>query len=350
MDNTASPISALPNELLLQIFGFAGGDGSVCINSTRARIGRVCKSWRAVSRSSPSLWTYINITVHDPCFPQPNRPPTVTKSFLEPALILSYPCALTIVVDVNTDCRQDVEQGLFDTVDMLGRHSIRWRNFSFTGPDYVMERLDHCVAQHPFQSPELESLTLRCNDGLPGHAFTTALPNIMVSRLRNLSINFELRRLVVQWDALTSFTGGFHTPSSFYALVSQTANLEFLYLTHIGHERDSRSVEPISLDNLRHLKIADCAIVEALENIRFPHLGELSLVDSQPCWTKSADGFVTHVKLRCSERPDTLEILLRCLRISSPPLRALNFRTHSPRCASNLLEGCAILCRHSSMH
>ena len=55
-----SPIRRLPREILLRNFLFAS-DASVRIQSDRFVIGRVCRHWRSLSRSSPSLLSTIQI-------------------------------------------------------------------------------------------------------------------------------------------------------------------------------------------------------------------------------------------------------------------------------------------------
>ncbi|KAF9223288.1 hypothetical protein BS17DRAFT_132503 [Gyrodon lividus] len=62
-----SPISQLPNEMLLAIFDFGLGPPAHCSSLPfELAVSSVCRAWRAVVLSSPELWTHVYITARTP--------------------------------------------------------------------------------------------------------------------------------------------------------------------------------------------------------------------------------------------------------------------------------------------
>lgn len=63
--NALVPISRLPPETLVEIFAFLPfpADTSGCVSYlTLISVTHVCRRWREVALSFPSLWSYINFT------------------------------------------------------------------------------------------------------------------------------------------------------------------------------------------------------------------------------------------------------------------------------------------------
>lgn len=132
----------MPNDVLLRLFQLLAADGSVSSQGARARVGRVCKRWRTVSRLNRSLWTFISIDIEEPdpdADVESNSDADVDypdKFFLNQCLCLSHPLPLDIHVTYNSHNSEHPSLGqmVTRTLTSLARHCIRWRSFKCTAP------------------------------------------------------------------------------------------------------------------------------------------------------------------------------------------------------------------------
>lgn len=96
----------LPSEILLVIFAYASQTGE---RWEALSFSLVCRHWRALMLSDPSLWSHIALVVHD-CDPQPT-PPTFTSSHLRMVKLTrmylerSENCFLSVTIQTPTRFR-----------------------------------------------------------------------------------------------------------------------------------------------------------------------------------------------------------------------------------------------------
>jgi hypothetical protein len=219
--SAVSPVRCVPHEILSEIFAHAIGvyDSSIfrVTDSTNIKtgpiwvLGRVCRRWRAIVKSSPKLWSYIALCNHNK-----------STWALEVALERSHDLPLTLSVLRMPGKRKYHRKAM----KVLLEHFNRWHNVTLalpfdkkmmqmffdeeaTGgkeggrpfPRYgkYLDSADFDDARHPDLLPNvLHSLILHhyTNGSSPASKFPLDLINYFSSRARFQNI----RRLVLRCD------------------------------------------------------------------------------------------------------------------------------------------------------
>ncbi len=103
------PINRIPSEILLEIFRHISSS-SMCSGVAPWNLGHVCSTWRTVSRSSPSLWTYISFSESS----------THDVTFLTTYLSLSQDLPISIALYPRSDAKS------LECLQVIAAHSARW--------------------------------------------------------------------------------------------------------------------------------------------------------------------------------------------------------------------------------
>lgn len=277
-DTLLAPIRRLPDELLLLVFSYAV-DAFISRFACRIIVGRVCRHWRTLSRSSPSLWSTIDIIA---TFKFPNDSlgkPSCMLQLIEQCLVLSYPLPLDIVVNFDCIIDPDEEHKIVDYVDDVLRplcsHATRWRSFRYSGPSIRESRQTHpnIDARLAFLHLEtLESLDITFR----GEFYHEYMEDpVYVPNLRILQTSITHHLFMFPYGILTTFTGPFEEDESCYEFLTEATNLTSLYVTHIGPHIEIK-YPPLILSRLRTFKVNACAIVPLLNTITIPLLEEFA--------------------------------------------------------------------------
>ncbi|KAJ6564884.1 hypothetical protein DFH09DRAFT_1158042 [Mycena vulgaris] len=238
-----SPMRALPPEILQEIFMAclpAGHDAVMHTSEAPLLFGRICSAWRAISLSTPSLWSSLHLVV-----PRPSSgfsffvddqavrdDPAVAqrREGLRTWLQRSGTCPLSISV-VNDSTPDSITQECMDTILSYSRRlkSLALRHVS----DETMSVLHSLRSE---DVPLLKSIKIVDTTSNPWNttesrylAFYSVPPNL---RTVSLKCDFGQRLPTCAWDRITrlclSSRQSFFTPDLTQAmgLLEQCVNLE----------------------------------------------------------------------------------------------------------------------------
>ncbi|KAJ1303316.1 hypothetical protein OPQ81_011513 [Rhizoctonia solani] len=131
-----SPISRLPPELIARIFECGINAGGVSVLGTGTHglfmgaVRRVCKLWREIAESTPSLWSSIIIDMHNPL--------NTTELRLQRSRCA--PLDIQVVFTGRMTSAGSVTSTLMDAFDLLRPHMQRWRSLRVQVPGYAHAR------------------------------------------------------------------------------------------------------------------------------------------------------------------------------------------------------------------
>jgi F-box-like len=216
----------LPQDIVLEIFLHClPNDRNAVMSSDEAPVllGRICRSWRQISLSTPRLWSSLHIPIPDPSFlirhgrEKLFQRGAVVKAWLE--LSGSCPLSLSVISDSRVDARED-EETCFAAKHLLYtivEFSERWKDVDFIVPLPVY---NECLSTlEKADVPVLEKIRFRCktrdafgrpvDDGFgwyPAPMFRT--PSLRYVALRsvdytNLSTDHTTSRFALCWKSLT---------------------------------------------------------------------------------------------------------------------------------------------------
>ncbi|KAF9481259.1 hypothetical protein BDN70DRAFT_992058 [Pholiota conissans] len=270
-------ISRLPVEIVSQIFTNFLPDtvdaaytisrpGSSSTVTTPLLLGAVCKSWRAISWSTPQLWTSISIDIY-----------IANDNFIDILrewLVKSG--ELPLYLAVTTSCYEDeCDQIAERIVDLIAEYSSRW----------FFLKLEYSLGSFPLtyicskisQASLLATLKIICD--FRDHAIDFKL----LRNLESLSMRYlEFKRLLnINWNRLTRIEGGIMLSLKlFFELFSQAVCLTHctlaLYDDHVSPNGNVHAPHPIIrhevLVYLRFQSSRNRATEIALSKMEFPEL------------------------------------------------------------------------------
>ncbi|KAK0436006.1 hypothetical protein EV421DRAFT_1908297 [Armillaria borealis] len=270
-----SPLRKFPVELLMEIFKHTTKEFFPVFDMSQGPwlLGRVCRGWRAVSRSSAEFWTTLSL---EGC-PQlgiPENQEKVLLAILEDALTLSKESDLSIKYSL-TRVPLDTDSLL---IRMLISQSYRWKDVHLTiSPDLVpdIRKIDgHLLSK-------LVRLHLApCGLGvLPEEALEPFLlaPNIRDVTLHLVAHSYSLFLHSPLWQRLTHFRNDHPaTIDDHLTFLSQLNGLESYAVPWCIETRGSgsTSLTPVTHETLRSLQIQD---VDLLQYLVCPALEALSV-------------------------------------------------------------------------
>ena len=180
------PFDLVPNEILSLILehGYLDSRTTPPNSAFRAVAANISRRFRAMTLSTPSLWSVIHLT------------PTNIFDEVD-VLPISIARSMTYPLDIHLTCFWGPD--LTDQImEILGPQSIRWRQLSITiMGDYILKLLQYLPALHL----NALSITYYSHDrhiALPPQVFANDLPTLAHLILRNVdldTINFSLKGL-----------------------------------------------------------------------------------------------------------------------------------------------------------
>ena len=260
-------IHKLPSGIMSIIFEFCLPDFAdldppssglgVCIPLS---LGAVCKHWREIAWSTPTLWSSIVIRVE-------RNNPDLQTAIVREWLARSGQLPLSIRIFSTTQNELTVSA----LAKIINQYSHRWSDFDLCIPHDVYQYF-HATDNH---APILKSIRFH-SYGFNKYHFQLTCP-----RLQRASLSlYRSKNLLIQWDNLTHLYVEDMLVSEYFFILRKTPRLVFSsfsggdYLTRL--ERPAE-VQPI-VSPLRSLRVGIMNDVanNILDNLLCPLLEELS--------------------------------------------------------------------------
>ncbi|KAF9018875.1 hypothetical protein BDZ89DRAFT_336513 [Hymenopellis radicata] len=265
----AAPIRYIPHEVLLYILSLVHIPSSQALHPRQppCSFGHVCKFWRTLSRSAPSLWS--RVAVH--------RPDADDAKFsidvLEQHLILSNPRPLDVIF---FSAHGHSSENTKAVLEALSGHSIRLQELEIYTGRLETECFFDMLSKADLRL--LKRLEVHTHGPFP---VLEAYDIVFHASLRSLKMDLPFstfKSVQGQWQTLTSFIGPFAGAASFHRFIVTAENLARLGISCIGDEEDSQTRTVFVHENIIHLTLSpSCSISLALDNISLPHLENLIL-------------------------------------------------------------------------
>lgn len=299
-----APVRRLPEDVLLRVFSYLEKQSSV--DGGRVLVGRVCKFWRKVSRSSPTLWSSLYFFLPSPeaSSPLSGRIPVASgtpstrhrepsgdiRSTAErlPAKVAFLPQTLVLSKDVPLDI-QMAFGGSRTQSTAASRHGLVQKVMPIlSGQDYRIRTLELYLPRETpiplfsaFNFQALETFTVHAARSV---GVTLQDPDtVFPSTLRRLDLGSAVlpTSYRLQWSSLQCLQASFISSTMCYQTLSAAVNLEELVVPHIAWEQDiDDEAAPVSqpvitLPNLRILKLGTSSIDLFPRQIRLPTLANV---------------------------------------------------------------------------
>ncbi|KAJ7879480.1 hypothetical protein B0H14DRAFT_2500496 [Mycena olivaceomarginata] len=216
-----SPARRLPLDIIEEIFVACLPTHRNCVMSASEApvlLGRVCRSWRAISLSTPRLWAKIHVVE-----PLPDRYSRLTAPFDEKVaqcvqatkmwLGRSGQCPLSISLESSPDNSPPETEvspaASLQLLQALVPFAPRWQHIHFTTPSsHILEIISHLDIDMPW----LETAAFHYQMSRPLHSIDWGHFSIFRgARISTVSIPgniFIPERFPVLWDQLTTLTIG----------------------------------------------------------------------------------------------------------------------------------------------
>ena len=246
----------LPPEVLTEIFHFA--EPVVYANVKRGlwQFGRVCSYWRSVLRSSPSLWTTIDV--------QWGRTPIIEEMLSRSGNLL-----LDVTLGANRTTTAEVGSSVIRTVITA---SLRWHRIAFFVryiPDPALQLLSQLKDRVPMlMELEYYGLTFPEWQGAP------LLRKLNVYLSHPLSLSLDL-----PWSNIRDCDVRPLTLNEEHQLLRQCPNLETYTMVSRTHwQSDPVPSDMLCLSELHTLILRD-DITSSIDFLILPHLDHVSVHD-----------------------------------------------------------------------
>ncbi|KAF9031993.1 hypothetical protein BDZ89DRAFT_1158679 [Hymenopellis radicata] len=264
----AAPIRSIPREILLHIFSLVDVPSFHALHPRQppCSFGHVCRFWRTLSRSAPSLWSRVFVFLG-------TGAPNSCINVLEQHLVLSNPHPLHVKLTF-WNSNENPEPVL----DALSGHSIRLQELEMYAGRSETKCFFDMLSKADLRL--LKRLRVRTDGPFPAlQAYDIVLPSALRSLDMDLAFN-AFKSVQGQWQTLTSFVGPFAGAESFHRFIVAAENLASLRISCIGDDEDSQTRTVFVHENLTHLTLGpSCSMSLALDNISLPRLEQLILDD-----------------------------------------------------------------------
>ncbi|KAJ6530067.1 hypothetical protein DFH09DRAFT_994695 [Mycena vulgaris] len=271
-EGAVSPLRRLPAELLSLIFKFTLPPYSPEEISGPWIVGGVCRRWRTVALSHPTLWSTIVLDFSEA------EPTSETHAALEVQLERSRGCPLNITFIPWDDLRcRPMELKI---VNILASHCERWEVVMMVGPEALYSRLAGIRGYLPLL--RVLNITIRPNL-IESEEDSSPRPMDMFEfcpRLREAYIDMDVYleatapTVELPYSQLLRFTGRSPWPHYLSAL-SSASNLVDCILNYI-EPTPIPSGTTITLPHLRRLSLSTTTVLDFLKT---PALQELYCCD-----------------------------------------------------------------------
>ncbi|KAJ7659137.1 hypothetical protein DFH06DRAFT_989743 [Mycena polygramma] len=203
------PVLTLPNEIVSEIFlqtldpsdtPFHPSNSLLSGPTSPLFLGHICGRWRAIARSTPSLWTTISLTTDNV------RSPNRRLRLLDIWLTRSRQCLLSITITDNGG-RPDMSRRF---VDAIAPHHRRWRGLMLKVRYDELPQWPRC----PSELPMLRVLHIWPVHGLDYRPPPTYISSLFLEapKLSTVVLHGVHRAMFdLPWEQLTSLsilTGG----------------------------------------------------------------------------------------------------------------------------------------------
>ncbi|KAJ7117450.1 hypothetical protein C8R44DRAFT_707808 [Mycena epipterygia] len=169
-EGTLSPLRRMPTELLSSIFALTRPSGTR-EDPAPWIVGQVCRHWRAIVSSQPSLWASIVLD-----FGESTLRRTATEYKLETRLQRSRNLPLDIAFSCHDTYSRYTDQEL-GLLKILAKHCARWRKISISGPFSLYSELA-CIRGHLPLLQDLEVFSYLPVDEAPSTDVFELAPNL----------------------------------------------------------------------------------------------------------------------------------------------------------------------------
>lgn len=317
-----SPISRLPAEILMQIFefgvntrvtrGLAGSEGLAPIPETGGlflgAVRRVCRTWREVAESTPSLWAAITIDMHN----------SLKNAEMRLQRSRSAPLDIQIAFTDRVTYAGNVTGALLDAFNLLQPHMARWRSLRVEVPGHAHARaaLRFCAGS----APHLKEFSLHVG----AQKFSRNIRELpwmleettSLTTLSLTSVNFGWDGMIAPFKNLSSIylsdywfnsaPSCFQLLSIFDACSGTLADLTLRNMTDCDSEEELELVESlcyvpqIALPRLKHATFYFCGssrlsillsrlVLPALNHLEISYLDDVSMPLGMICQQKAED-------------------------------------------------------------
>lgn len=280
--STLHKFGLLPQELMAEIFATTCHANSYTFSTdldrykrtTPLTLGKVCTHWRAVTWSTPYIWSHISLCLSTPRY-------ETQVELLSDWLARSGICPLTI--NLIFDCEDDWTDTVpIDLIQLLIASANRWRAIHIVLPESWYAILDELEYSFPhLVSVVSEPLWADCSLSLSKRKRLNLFGSAPL--LRDVHLNgYYLSDVDIPWGQLNRFTLQYvYLDECFYALV-KTPNITFCRISTILINDVNRNIieSPIELPLLHELIIYNASLTDTsrlLAKMTVPSLETLEI-------------------------------------------------------------------------
>lgn len=279
------PVLTLPNEIVSEIFIKAlpeepyrsppdDASPSPSGPSCPLLLGQVCRRWRQIALSTPSLWTALDLSLDDKLTNHKNQ-----LCLLQTWLERSRACPLTI--SIYWDGSSPV--GTHEFIEVLVPHSQRWEHMDFIIPfrDLLLIKGDMPLLRElAIGFPDLGSDPAPSSP--PVQAFHSA------PKLKTVIIppTFYPDIVPLPWAQITFLSVGAAFPHQLANIMHSLVNVEQLRVQIVAASPEETMANIADFPPLAHLHTLDLygssdpvAITQLLENLNLPALAYLNAME-----------------------------------------------------------------------
>ncbi|KAI0726451.1 hypothetical protein C8Q72DRAFT_783725 [Fomitopsis betulina] len=314
--NTLAPISVLPPEALCEVFLHAAGvgdrgngEGAGSHSYGWICVSHVCKHWRVVALSCPSLWSKIKMTTQRPWMSE-----LLERSKRAPLYVtITVPSLLSHV------------HPSYSSLEVILGHLERTRSLFITNPADLRGRV-HLLAR---PAPLLESLILRSQ--VDSAYISHDIRECILCRPENSHLrHLELHNTPLLWDNvvlpnLTRLTIchkslQLRTVAPVQALVGALANMghleELVVDDALGDPHSYSPETKVSLPRLKHLRAVGYTrgCIALLNCLEVQSLSRLAIITDKNVEPSSTE-LLNAIAAKISSLGDFLCLSLTCVRL-----------------------------------
>ncbi|KAJ6585369.1 hypothetical protein B0H19DRAFT_1109349 [Mycena capillaripes] len=266
-----SPIRRIPRDVLSEIFfSCLPSVHNALIDPAEAPLllGRICRHWRSVSYSTPSIWS----SIHIPSFNYRNIPPiveTMLEGLVEAWLQRSAACSLSVSFS-DTVVSYDSDMETHPIISQLLKASLRLRHLALAGDAQLFRPL---LRLGPEYLPLLRSIRVQTIASALADGHPDAMKVLQIPTLEDVSLYIseavDPLSLPLRWSQLTGL--------SLSCYPEWTAQGRVGGLDAGGIFDVLRRCPNLVQCQLRVSKILDPELTRDRSSITLPHLQSLTL-------------------------------------------------------------------------
>lgn len=274
INSPGCPMNNLPAELLIQIFIYLCGRPAALTNgydapsfSTPLFLGKICRHWRDIAWSIPSLWEYIDLVL-------PTTKQSAFAELLADWIERSQRLPLTIIFRRDESKASLVRNWGVQTLPLFHLISNEWHRWESIDL-FIPHRF--CISRINLWCKQFDLLHTAIIRGIAG---PTELPDSFLQDAPFLAeLTIDMSRLqppTSPYLQLTQFKASAISLDDVIDILVNAPNIHSLFLADINSP--ATRPKPILLENLKSLHILNLrSIHEFLDNIQTPSLRRLHI-------------------------------------------------------------------------